>query len=248
MRVKHVAKSLSWLIFLCSAHVSFAQDITGDLNTNIGSGSNVDSNNISETTNYNGAGSSPGSQPPPTAMAPSMIGGGGNQSCLIPSSTGFQFSLFGIAQGEMVQDEECNRRRDAALLGQSQQVGGLGLQVSGISVLCANNPRVFKAMMLAATPCPIMEVTTGRLLIGREAFEKYRQNPQFIVNYEQDRQFYDLLLRIGEDLPDAENDNSRLSLSDRFRRNGGANVRRSISGGDGDNGSSEPSPDTGDGG
>lgn len=227
---------------------SFAQDINGDLNTNIGDGSNVDSNNSSETINYNGAGSSPGSQPPPTAMAPTVMGGGGSQSCLVPSSTGFQFSLFGIARGEMQQDPECNRRRDAALLGTPQAIGGLGLQVSGISVLCADNPRVFKAMALANTPCPIMDVATGKLLIGREAFEKYRQNTDFIVGYAQDRAFWDALLMIGKDLPDVKKDDNGLTLSDRFRRNGRGDIRQSRNGGEPNNGSSEPIPDANDGG
>lgn len=239
MRVKHVAKSLKWLIFLCSAHASFAQDINGDLNTNIGAGSNVDSNNSSETVNYNGAGSSPGSQPAATAMAPTVMGGGGSQSCLVPSSTGFQISLFGIARGEMEQDPECNRRRDAALLGQSTAIGGLGLQVSGISVLCVDNPRVFKAMALAGTPCPIMDVKTGKLLIGREAFETYRKNTDFIVGYNQDKAFWDALLLIGKDLPDVEQDDNGLSLSDRFRRNGRPNARQPIERGESDNGSGQ---------
>ena len=66
----------------------------------------------------------------------------------------------------MEQDKECNRRKDARLLGAPQAVGGLGLQVSGISIMCGN-PQVFRAMALANTPCPIMDVNTGRLLIGK---------------------------------------------------------------------------------
>jgi hypothetical protein len=84
-----------------SAH---AQDLNGDFSTNIGAGSTVDSNNNSETINYNGAGSSPGSTPANpvmSAVAPTMMGGGGNDSCLIPSSTGIQVTLFGVSRGEM---------------------------------------------------------------------------------------------------------------------------------------------------
>ena len=85
-----------------------------------------------------------------------------------------------IAQGTMAQDIECNRRKDSRLLGAPQQVGGLGLQVAGISRMCGDK-NVFRAMALANTPCPITDLDTGRLLIGRDAFEKYRDNPEIFI-------------------------------------------------------------------
>jgi hypothetical protein len=204
---------------LLIAFPAFAQDVTGDLNrTNIGS--NVDSNNVANT--YNGAGSSPGSMPASpvmSAVAPTVMGGGGNESCLVPSATGVQVTLFGVSRGTMEQDPECNRRRDARLLGTPQQTGGLGLQVSGISVLCQGNAQVFRAMAMANTPCPIMDITTGRLLIGRDAFLRYRSAPEiYVVGYDQDRAFWDALLMIGQELPDVEQETGpRLTLSERFR-------------------------------
>ena len=70
----------------------------------------------------------------------------------------------------------------------STTVGGLGLQVSGISIM--RSIHVFKAMALANTPCPIVEVTTGKLLIGREAYMKMRSKPEiYIVGYNQDKTF-----------------------------------------------------------
>jgi hypothetical protein len=212
--------------------VSFAQDnvgdgsTNGDLNTNMGNSNTVDSNNASNTstTNYNGAGSSPGSQPVPSAISPTMMGGGGNDSCLIPKSQGIQISIIGISQGEMEQDPECNRRKDARLIGAPQQVGGLGLQVSGISVMCAN-PQVFKAMALANTPCPIVDVVTGKLLIGKQAYMKMRSKPEvYIVGYNQAKMFWKNLLYIGRNLPDApEQVTVTRSLSDKFRSTSGAN-------------------------
>lgn len=241
MRVKCVAVSLILWTSLCSA-----QDITGDLNTNI-QDSTVDSNNASTTNNYNATGA--GSPAPVgTAMAPTVMGGGGNDSCLIPSSRGIQLSLFGIAAGEMKQDEECNRRKDARLLGAPQAVGGLGLQVSGISVMCGNS-QVFRAMALANTPCPIMDVDTGRLLIGREAFEMYRRNPSvYIVGYAQDKRFWNQLLRIGKALKDVPKNDDRPSLSDRFRRSSRTNVQRSGDSGEQHNGSGQLISDVGNGG
>lgn len=213
------------LILLSSSVV--AQDnvgdgsTNGDLNTNMGDNNTVDSNNSSETINYNGAGSAPGSQPVPSAISPTVMGGGGNDSCLIPKSQGVQLSIIGISQGEMEQDPECNRRKDARLIGAPQAVGGLGLQVSGISIMCSN-PQVFKAMALANTPCPIVEVSTGKLLIGREAYMKMRSKPEtYIVGYHNDKNFWKNLLYIGRKIPDApKEDIITRSLSDKFRSSG----------------------------
>jgi len=228
------------IVFLTFASSVYAQEsntvgdgsTNGDLNTNMGDENVVDSNNATEnvTNNYNGAGSSPGSQPVPSAISPTMMGGGGNDSCLIPKSQGVQISIIGISKGEMEQDPECNRRKDARLLGAPQAVGGLGLQVSGISIMCSN-PQVFKAMALANTPCPIVDIATGKLLIGKQAYLKMRDNPQaYVVGYNQDKRFWNNLLYIGKKLPDAPKENTPTrSLSDQFRSSGRANDDRSSS-------------------
>ena len=199
-----------------------AAQVTGDLNTNSGNtNSTIDSNNSSteSTTNYNGAGSSPFSTPVPTAAAPTVMGGGGNDSCLIPTQNAFQISVFGRAKGSMEQDPECNRRKDARLLGTPQEQGGLGLQVSGISVMC-DNPEIYKAMALASTPCPIYSLETGKLLVGREGCLAMRDNPHvYVVGYAQDQSFWDTFLFMGEELPDVlPQESSGPSLSERFRR------------------------------
>ena len=195
-------------------------DIEGDFSNNY-EDSTVDSNNQSEVINYNGAGSSPGSSPVMSSISPTMMGGGGNDSCLIPKSRGLQLNIIGLSQGEMQQDPNCNRRKNARLLGLPQQVGGLGLQVSAISVMC-QDPTVFRSMMLANTPCPINDARTGRLLMGKNAINKYRENPAtFVVGYAEDKEFWDTLLRVGEEYEDEEivvEDNTpKLSISDRFR-------------------------------
>ena len=241
MRLRCVAVSLILWTSVCSA-----QDINGDLNTNI-QDSTVDSNNASTTNNYNATGA--GSPAPVgTAMAPTVMGGGGNDSCLIPSSRGVQISIMGIAEGKAKQDPECNRRKDARLLGAPQAVGGLGLQVAGISRMCGD-PMVFRAMALANTPCPIMDADTGKLLIGREAIEKYRSNPTvFIVGYAQDVQFWNKLFKIGEKLDDLPTNDDSPSLSDRFRRNSRTDVQRSGSSREQHNGSGQLVDDPNNGG
>ena len=195
-------------------------DIEGDFSNNY-EDSVVDSNNNAETINYNGAGSSPGSSPVMSSISPTMMGGGGNDSCLIPKSRGLQLNIIGLSQGEMQQDPHCNRRKNARLLGIPQQLGGLGLQVSAISVMC-QDATVFRSMMLANTPCPINDARTGKLLMGKRAIDKYRENPSmFVVGYSEDKEFWDALLRVGEEYKDEEivlEDNTpKLSISDRFR-------------------------------
>ena len=194
-------------------------DLTGDFSNNY-EDSVVESNNSSETINYNGAGSSPGSSPVMSSISPTMMGGGGNDSCLIPKSRGLQLNIIGLSHGEMQQDPNCNRRKNARLLGLPQQVGGLGLQVSAISVMC-QDPTVFRSMMLANTPCPINDARTGRLLMGKNAINKYRENPAtFVVGYAEDKEFWDTLLRVGEEYDEeelAEDTTPKLSISDQFR-------------------------------
>ena len=195
--------------------------VTGDFSTN-NQDSVVESNNVTEnnTNNYNAAGAASPS-PVMSAIAPTVMGAGGNDSCLISKQAGLQVTIFGLSAGTTVQDEHCNRRKNARLLGTPQAIGGLGLQVSAISVLC-QDPTVFRSMMLANTPCPISDTNTGKLLMGKNAINKYRQNPdQYIVGYNLDKQFWDALLKVEE-----ENDETTkvlndpepvLSLSDRFR-------------------------------
>jgi hypothetical protein len=212
----YFVKTSLFVILLATS--ALGGDVTGDFSTS-NENSTVDSNNVSNT--YNGAGSSPGSQPVMSAIAPTVMGGGGNDSCLIPKSNGISLSLIGISNGYMEQDDHCNRRKNARLLGAPQQVGGLGLQVSAISVLC-QDPQVFRSMMLANTPCPINDATTGKLLMGKKAIAKYRKNPEvYIVGYELDKEFWDALLKVEEEdyeiLQALEDDTPKLSISDRFR-------------------------------
>jgi len=205
---------------MLSGMTAQAGDVTGDFSTS-NENSTVDSNNSEETVtnNYNatGAGSA---APVMSAIAPTVMGAGGNDSCLMPRSTGLQVTMFGFSNGEAIQDDSCNRRKNARLLGAPQQVGGLGLQVSAISVLC-QDPVVFRSMMLANTPCPINDSKTGKLLMGKAAINKYRDSPAlYIVGYELDTEFWDTLLRVGEEDTDEaviEDDAPKLSISERFR-------------------------------
>ena len=195
-----------------------AGDVTGDLSNNY-ENSNVDSGNTTNNYNATGAGSA---APVMSAIAPTVMGAGGNDSCLMPSSTGVQVTMFGFSTGGAIQDDECNRRKNARLLGTPQTIGGLGLQVSAISIMC-QDPVVFRSMMLANTPCPISETTTGRLLMGKDAVRKYRENPAvYVVGYSLDKTFWDTFLEEKVREEDAINEEATASdngpsISDMFR-------------------------------
>lgn len=210
-------KIATFVILLATS--ALGGDVTGDFSTS-NENSTIDSNNSDVTNNYNGAGSGQAA-PVMSAIAPTVMGSGGNDSCLISRSTGLQITMLGVSNGSMEQDEHCNRRKNARLLGLPQQVGGLGLQVSAISVLC-QDPTVFRSMMLANTPCPINNATTGKLLMGKAAIAKYRENPVvYVVGYELDKKFWDALLKVEEEehekLKALVDSDAKLSLSDRFR-------------------------------
>lgn len=218
----NLIQCLIWIpiMLLWWTAIVYANDVAGDFSNNY-QDSTVDSNNTDETVtnNYNatGAGSA---APVMSAIAPTVMGAGGNDSCLMSKSAGIQISVLGLSSGATVQDESCNRRKNARLLGAPQQVGGLGLQVSAISILC-QDASVFRSMMLANTPCPINDSLTGRLLMGKQAISKYRESPAlYIVGYSLDEAFWKSLLRIGEEYPDeevVEDITPKLSLSERFR-------------------------------
>lgn len=228
-------KIATFVILLATS--ALGGDVTGDF-SNSNENSTVDSNNSAVTNNYNGAGSGE-KAPVMSAISPTVMGSGGNDSCLISKSTGIQVTMLGLSNGRMEQDEHCNRRKNARLLGLPQQVGGLGLQVSAISVLC-QDPTVFRSMMLANTPCPISDTNTGKLLMGKKAINKYRENPeQYIVGYELDKAFWDALLKVEEEehelLQALADDEPKLSISDRFRssKRRGSGPERSINNDDG---------------
>ena len=213
------------LLVFCS--VANAQDTDsgntstqdGDLNTNQ-QGATVDSNNETNTnTNqYNGAGSA--SQiPVATSTAPSLMSTGPD-SCLKSKSGGMQSTVIGFSKGDYVQDEECNRRKDAVVL------FTLNMKIAAITRMCQNND-VWEAMLLSGTPCPI--VVKGKVIVGKSAFVMLKTKPEiFIPNYKKLKKdkklYYHTVLGIGETNGNGEHkengkgNSSDKSISDRFRK------------------------------
>ena len=176
----------------------------GDLNTNTQvNGDNVDSS-YNTTKNYNGAGSS--GMPVNTAISPSLMASGAD-SCLKTITGGIQLAGVGASAGKYVQDEYCNRRKNALVL------SGLGMKVAAVSLMC-QDPNVWLSMYMSATPCPLIK--TGKLIVGRSALIEIKRNPELHVpNYKDKKEFFDNLLGVGtSDTTEVEN---TTSVSDRFR-------------------------------
>ena len=166
--------------------------------------SQQNSNNNNSTTTYNG--NAPRSMPTATAVAPSLISTG-VQSCLKSTSNGVQGFTFGVSRGTYEQDPLCNLRANALVLSQ------LGLKISAISLMCLD-PDVYKAMLISGSPCPLVE--RGKIVVGRRSYLKLKQNPELhIPKYAENKEYYDAILGVGEEVNVEEVDTG--SLSDRFR-------------------------------
>lgn len=196
---------ITTILGLCvgSAHAQTNQD--GDLNTNT-SDSTVDSNNVNTTNNYNGAGSSSDTMPPPSAIAPSYISSG-QDTCLVGSSIGTQVNVFGLSGGFYRQDANCNRRRDAKVL------KDLGMTIAAVSLMC-QDANVWVAMFNSGTPCPL--TVNGRLIVGRAAYYTMKKDPLlFIPDYKDRETYYKLSLQMEKQ--NEEDTDSSLTISEQFR-------------------------------
>lgn len=175
-------------------------DNEGDLNTN-----NINSNNGNSTVNNSGpnAGSR---MPANTAVSPSLMSSG-SESCLQSMGAGLQLVGFGVSSGKYIQDAECNRRRDAITL------SNMGMKIAAVSLMC-QNPNVWRAMLLAATPCPVVKY--GKIIVGKRAMLEIKQRPELLIpDYKDDQEFYDAILGMGVEVDETQGTTG--SLSDRYR-------------------------------
>ena len=176
----------------------------GDLNSNTQVGGNNVEGSYNSSKTYNGAGSS--GMPVNTAISPSLMSSG-TESCLQSITGGVQLVGLGLSSGKYMQDTECNRRRDSITL------SNMGMKVAAVSLMC-QNPNVWRAMFMSATPCPIIK--NGKLVVGRSALLEIKQNPELhIVDYSESKDYYDNILGVGSN--DTTEVESTVSVSDRFR-------------------------------
>ena len=94
---------------------------------------------------------------------PSMGASGAySDICVVVRAGGISGGFFGISGGVHVEDKNCQRIKLSRALAQ------LGMKISATAMLC-QDPRVFKSMIAAGSPCPI----NGK--IGDEAIAEYRK-------------------------------------------------------------------------
>ena len=104
----------------------------------------ADSNPVSSSTV---TGTTTVDRTPSTAVSPSVIINN-NDVCKTGISGAAQSAWFGISFGKTIEDLNCERLKLA------RSLYGMGMKVASVSLLCQDT-RVFQAMEMAGTPCPI---------------------------------------------------------------------------------------------
>ena len=104
----------------------------------------ADSNTVSRSTV---TGTTTVDRTPSTAVSPTIVIN--NQDvCVTGISGAAQSAWFGISFGKTIEDKNCERLKLA------RSLYGMGMKVASVSLLCQDT-RVFQAMEMAGTPCPI---------------------------------------------------------------------------------------------
>jgi hypothetical protein len=111
-------------------------------------------------------------QPPPTAVAPTMMSGGNADLCSTGTSGSVQTQIFGVSSGGTVRDMNCER------LKLSKTLYDMGMKVAAVATMCQDR-RVFDAMLSAGTPCPY----EGK--IGEQAKAQWEANPNKIPAFDE---------------------------------------------------------------
>jgi len=107
--------------------------------------------------------------PPPSAIAPSIGSSYSQDLCTTGVSAAVQTQILGLSGGKAVRDMNCERIK------LSKTLYDMGMKVAAVSTMCQDE-RVFKAMLMAGTPCPF----EGK--IGKEALELWKKYPELIPN------------------------------------------------------------------
>ena len=127
-------------------------------NNNVNTSTSTSNSTVNSTVNQNVKSKAP----PASAIAPSIMSYS-QDLCTVGRSGAFQGQVFGFSTGATVTDENCER------LKLSKYLYDTGMKVASVSILC-QDPRVFKAMEMAGTPCPYQ----GQ--IGKEATKAWAEN------------------------------------------------------------------------
>jgi hypothetical protein len=113
-------------------------------------------------------------QPPPTAVAPTMMSGGNQDLCSTGTSGSVQTQIFGVSGGGTTRDMNCER------LKLSKTLYDMGMKVAAVATMCQDR-RVFDAMLAAGTPCPF----EGK--IGEQAKAAWEANPEKLPKLDEEK-------------------------------------------------------------
>ena len=120
------------------SHTAYGAD-SNTVSSSTVSSSTVSSSTVSGTTTVD--------RTPGTAVSPSIVIN--NQDvCTTGISGAAQTAWFGFSMGKTIEDKNCERLKLA------RSLYGMGMKVASVSLLCQDT-RVFQAMEMAGTPCPI---------------------------------------------------------------------------------------------
>ena len=151
-----------------NSSTSTANNTNANTNTNVNTGDmtnrNINDTNITQRV----------IQPPPTAVAPTMMSGGNNDLCTTGTSGSVQTQIFGVSGGGTVRDQNCER------LKLSKTLYDMGMKVAAVATMCQDR-RVFDAMMAAGTPCPY----EGK--IGEAAKQSWEENKDKVPTVEEEK-------------------------------------------------------------
>ena len=128
----------------------------------------ADSNTVSSSTV---TGTTTVDRTPSTAASPNIIINN-TDVCVSGMSGAAQSAWFGISFGKALEDKNCERLKLA------RSLYGMGMKVSAVAMLCQDT-RVFQAMWMAGTPCPI----DGK--IGQAAKEIWNKEPYRRPDYDE---------------------------------------------------------------
>ena len=184
-RLDRVLAYIAWAVIIGWTLAIVVIDVEANENTNVSGDNTIISGGYtsSNSTTYESGSSSSTSSTsttnntsniksfPPTASAPPT--GAGIDTCNLGTSFGLQSSFIGLSGSSHETDETCERIKLARELSTVHQ-----MKVAGIAILC-QDPRVFKSMQAAGTPCPF----EGQ--IGPDAQRLWDKYPELRPDYEE---------------------------------------------------------------
>jgi len=184
-RLDRILSYIAWAVIIGWTLAIIIIDVEANENTNVSGDNTIISggyDSTSSTTYESGSSSNTTSTSttnntsniksfPPTASAPPT--GAGIDTCNLGTSFGLQSSFIGLSGSSHETDETCERIKLARELSTVHQ-----MKVAGIAILC-QDPRVFKSMLAAGTPCPF----EGQ--IGPDAQRLWDKYPELRPDYEE---------------------------------------------------------------